>query len=213
MKTAATYLEAAPSFYCAALGYGHERLTEAATRQLRELPMYPSGMHRTVGVALELADKLAALVPIEDAHVLFSSTGSEANDVAIKLMRYRNVARGKLRRRKVISRWGGYHGGTSATAALGSGRSLHDAFALPMDDYLFVSQPNWPVGRRVDMNARFTSCPAASRGSRRGKSRFRFTHDRAPGPRHRCRRRGPCRLRQQLRLADPRPCPSRAERS
>jgi len=61
-------------------------------------------------------------------------------------MRYRNVARGEPQRRKVISRWGSYHGGTVASAALGGGRDVHDAFALPMDDFLFVSQPNWPVG-------------------------------------------------------------------
>jgi 4-aminobutyrate---pyruvate transaminase len=147
------YLEASSSFYCAALGYSDERLMHAAMRQMHELPIYPTGLHRTVDVALELADKITSLVPIEDAHVLFSSTGSEANDVAIKLMRYRNVARGEPRRRKVISRWGSYHGGTIATAALGGGRSVHDAFALPMDDYLFVSQPSWPAGRREQENA------------------------------------------------------------
>lgn len=142
------YLEAASSFYCAALGYSHERLIDATMRQMRKLAMYPTGMYRTVDVAIELADKIKALSPIADAHVLFHATGSEANDVAVKLMRYRNVARGEPQRRKVISRWGSYHGGTIATAALGGVRSVHDAFALPMDDYLLVSQPNWPVGRR-----------------------------------------------------------------
>ena len=142
------YLEAASSFYCAALGYSDERLVDAAMRQMRTLAMYPTGMYRTVDVAMQLADKIKALSPIEDAHVLFHATGSEANDVAIKLMRYRNVARNEPRRRKVISRWGSYHGGTIATAALGGVRSVHDAFALPMEDYLLVSQPNWPAGKR-----------------------------------------------------------------
>lgn len=146
------YLEAASSFYCAALGYSDERLAEAAIRQMRTLAMYPTGMYRTVDVAMQLADRLKTLSPIEDAHVLFHATGSEANDAAIKLMRYCNVARNEPGRRKVISRWGSYHGGTIATAALGGVRTVHDAFALPMDDYLLVSQPNWPAGRRDDEN-------------------------------------------------------------
>ncbi len=139
-------LEASSSFYCAALGYSDTRLVEAARRQLGQLPFYTTGMHRTVDVAMALADKLKPLVPIADARVAIYCTGSEAVDFALKFMRYRNVARGEPKRRKVISRWGSYHGGTVASAALGGGRDVHDAFALPMDDFLFVSQPNWPAG-------------------------------------------------------------------
>lgn len=139
-------LEASSSFYCAALGYSDTRLVAAARRQLDQLPFYTTGMHRTVDVALELAEKLKPLVPLRDAHVAIYSTGSEAVDFALKFMRYRNVARGEPKRRKIISRWGSYHGGTIASAALGGGRDVHDAFALPMDDFLFVSQPTWPVG-------------------------------------------------------------------
>ncbi|HEV7546713.1 MAG TPA: aminotransferase class III-fold pyridoxal phosphate-dependent enzyme, partial [Reyranella sp.] len=62
-------LEASSSFYCAALGYSDTRLVEAATRQLTQLPFYTTGMHRTVDVAMALADKLKSLVPIADAHV------------------------------------------------------------------------------------------------------------------------------------------------
>jgi 4-aminobutyrate--pyruvate transaminase len=138
-------LEASSSFYCAALGYSDPRLIEAARRQLGQLPFYTTGMHRTVDVALELAEKLKPLVPIRDSHVAIYCTGSEAVDFGLKFMRYRNVARGEPKRRKVISRWGSYHGGTIASAALGGGRDVHDAFALPMDDFLFVSQPNWPA--------------------------------------------------------------------
>ena len=111
-------LEASSSFYCAALGYSDTRLVEAATRQLAQLTFYTTGMHRTVDVAMALADKLKSLVPIADAHVAINCTGSEAVDFALKFMRYRNVARGEPQRRRFISRWGSYHGGTIASAAL-----------------------------------------------------------------------------------------------
>lgn len=139
-------LEASSSFYCAALGYSDTRLVDAARRQLEHLPFYTTGMHRTVDVAMELAEKLKALVPIRDAHVAIYCTGSEAVDFGLKFIRYRNVARREPKRRNIISRWGSYHGGTIASAALGGGRDVHDAFALPMEDFLFVSQPSWPAG-------------------------------------------------------------------
>src|SRR5260370_1505212 len=139
-------LEASSSFYCAALGYSDTRLVEATTRQLGQLPFYTTGMHRTVDVAMAFADKLKSLVPIADAHVAINCTGSEAVDFALKFMRYRNVARGEPQRRRFISRWGSYHGGTIASAALDGGRELHDAFALPVDGFLFFSHPNWPPG-------------------------------------------------------------------
>src|SRR5258708_11151948 len=139
-------LEASSSFYCAALGYSDTRLVEAATRQLTRLPFYTTGMHRTVDVAMALADKLKSLVPIADAHVAINCTGSEAVDFALKFMRYRNVAPREPQRRRFISPWGSYHGGTIASAALGGRRDLHCAFAPPIDDFLFVSQPNWPAG-------------------------------------------------------------------
>jgi 4-aminobutyrate--pyruvate transaminase len=136
------YIEASSSFYCAALGYSNERLIAAAERQMRQMPFYTSGIHRTVPVAMELADKLSQMAPMRDAHVAFGSTGSEANDFLIKFMRYRNVYRGEAERSKVISRRGGYHGGTCMTASLGGYKSLHDSFTLDMKDHIFVSQPN-----------------------------------------------------------------------
>lgn len=137
------YLDASASFYCAALGYSNERLVKAALRQMRAMPFYVSAQQRTVPPVIELAERLAALAPVPDAHVAFGATGSEANEFAMKFMRYRNAYRGEPGRRKVISRFGSYHGGTLAAAGLGGSKTLHDAFALPMDDHILVSQPDF----------------------------------------------------------------------
>ena len=139
------YIEAVSSFYCVALGYSDEELIEAATRQMRALPMYPSGAHRTVPVVLELADKLAALAPIPKARVAFATTGSEANDNLIKFMWYGNGHTGRKARRKIISRTGSYHGSTILTSGLGGSAALRDSFGLPVEDHIQVSQPAWPM--------------------------------------------------------------------
>jgi 4-aminobutyrate--pyruvate transaminase len=137
------FLDASASFYCAALGYSNERLRAAADRQMRAMPFYVSAQQRTVPAVIELAERLAAMAPIEDAHVAFGATGSEANEFALKFMRYRNAWLGRPEKRKMISRLGSYHGGTLMTAGLGGSKTLHDAFALPMEDHLLVSQPDW----------------------------------------------------------------------
>ena len=50
--------------------------------------------------------------------MLFGTSGSEANDMQIKLSWYYNNARGKRNKKKIISRWKGYHGVTVASASL-----------------------------------------------------------------------------------------------
>ncbi len=138
------YIEAVSSFYCATLGFSDEELAEAASRQLRTLPMYPSAIHRTTTPVLELAEKLAAIAPMPNARVHFSTTGSEVNDHLIKFMWYGNHFADEPLRRKMISRLGSYHGSTIATAALGGGSDLHASFALPMQESILVAHPAWP---------------------------------------------------------------------
>lgn len=139
------YLEATATFYCLSLGFGDEELIEAATDQMRRLAMYPSGMYRTSDIAFQLAERLSRAAPIPNARVMFATTGSEANDHAVKSLWFANRARGQGKRRKIISRRGSYHGSTVTTAALGGSAAQQSAYGIPTRDCLYVSQPNWPL--------------------------------------------------------------------
>ncbi len=134
------YIEAVSSFYCVGLGYSDPELVEAAIEQLRALPMYPSGAHRTVPVVMQLAEKLSALAPFPRARVTFATTGSEANDHVLKFLWFANAAAGQPQRRKIVTRKGSYHGSTVATTAMGGGARLHALFGIPTGDMLHVSQ-------------------------------------------------------------------------
>ncbi|MBW0003257.1 MAG: aminotransferase class III-fold pyridoxal phosphate-dependent enzyme [Hyphomicrobiales bacterium] len=138
------YIEAVSCFYCASLGFSDGELVEAATRQLRALPMYSSAIHRTVPAVMELSERLAALAPVKSPRIYFATTGSEANDYLIKFMWYGNGFAGQPQRRKMLSRKSSYHGSTIATAALGGGSELHESFGIPMGISLQVSHPSWP---------------------------------------------------------------------
>jgi 4-aminobutyrate---pyruvate transaminase len=161
------YIEAVSSFYCVGLGYSEPELVDAAIEQLRLLPMYPSGAHRTVPVVLELAEKLSKLAPFPKARVTFATTGSEANDHVLKFLWFANAAAGQPQRRKIVTRKGSYHGSTVATTAMGGGPRLHALFGIPTGDMLHVSQtvplPNETEAETCDrLVAEFVACIEAA---------------------------------------------------
>lgn len=139
------YIEATASFYVAALGYQNEELIDAIERQYRQLPFFVSALHRTSTASIELAERLVELAPVDDAHIVFGSTGSEANDFLIKMLRFGAVARDEPQRQTVIGRYGSYHGATLATASLTGGH--HEEFGLPIEGFRHVAQPDYHGAR------------------------------------------------------------------
>ena len=67
------------------IGYGHPRLIGALKRQLDELPFSPRRF--TNETAIALARKLADITPGDLGKVLFSPSGSDAIDMALKVAR------------------------------------------------------------------------------------------------------------------------------
>jgi adenosylmethionine-8-amino-7-oxononanoate aminotransferase len=59
---------------------------------------------------IELSEKLKEIAPCPTSKVLFGTSGSEANDMQMKLTWYYNNARGKPEKKKFISRMRGYQG-------------------------------------------------------------------------------------------------------
>jgi adenosylmethionine-8-amino-7-oxononanoate aminotransferase len=132
-QTGKRYLEGMAGLWCTALGYGNEEIIEVATRQMRELSFSHMFGGKTHPAAIELADKLAAMVPIDNAQVFLGNSGSDANDTLIKLIRYYAAATGQPQRTKIIAREKGYHGVTVASASLTGLEANHTHFQLPFD--------------------------------------------------------------------------------
>jgi 4-aminobutyrate--pyruvate transaminase len=135
------YIEATSSFYVTALGYQNDELIDAIEKQYRELPFFVSALNRTSKSSLDLAERLVDILPVDNAHILFASTGSEAIDFLIKMLRFGAVARGVPQRRTIIGRHGSYHGGTLASASLTGGH--HEDFGLPIEGFRHVAQPDF----------------------------------------------------------------------
>ena len=93
------------------IGYGHPRLKEAIRRQMDELPFAPRRFANEPAVAL--AKKLAGIAPGGLSKVLFTTGGSDANEVALK------IARAATGRFKTISFWDSFHGAGFGAASVG----------------------------------------------------------------------------------------------
>jgi putrescine aminotransferase len=104
------YLDGTASLWCVNVGHGRTEIVEAAMAQMRELATY-----QTFGVfanrpALTLAERLAALAPLDDPRIFLVSGGGDAIDTAAKLARRYFAQVGQPERTHLISRTQGYHG-------------------------------------------------------------------------------------------------------
>ena len=125
-------LDSGAGLWCSSLGFKSERLAKVAYEAMRNMGyfhMFRGASHQAV---IELSDKLIALAPVPMSKVLYQSSGSEANDGALKLVWYHWNAEGKSGKRKIISRKGSYHGSTCATISLTGKPEYHKGFGPPL---------------------------------------------------------------------------------
>ncbi len=114
------YLDGLGGMWCVNVGYGRNELAEAMADQARQLAYANPFVDMTTAPAAELAAKLAELAPGNLNHVAFSTSGSCANDTAIRLAHFYHARRGEPSRKYIISRHNSYHGSTYLTISIGN---------------------------------------------------------------------------------------------
>jgi putrescine aminotransferase len=134
-------LDAMAGLWCVQVGYGRAELAEAAREQMLELPYYNTFFRTAAPPTVRLAAKVAGLMEPPLNHVFFNSSGSEAIDTLIRLIRYYWQQRGQPRRSIIISRLNGYHGSTIAGVSLGGMKAMHDQGGPWLPDLEHVMQP------------------------------------------------------------------------
>ncbi len=137
------YIEGLAGLWCTSLGFGENRLVEAAARQMKELPFYHVFASKTHHPAIELAERLLALVPVPMSKAFFANSGSEANDSVVKIVWYYNNALGRPEKKKIISRLKGYHGVTVAAASMTGLPANHMDFDLPIANITHADCPHY----------------------------------------------------------------------
>ncbi|MCR9147433.1 MAG: aspartate aminotransferase family protein [Rhodobacteraceae bacterium] len=143
-------LDAFAGLYCVNVGYGRPEIAEAIADQARELAYY----HAYVGHGTEASITLAKMVldraPDHMSKVYFGLSGSDANETNVKLIWYYNNILGRPEKKKIISRWRGYHGSGLMTGSLTGLDLFHKKFDLPLAQVLHTEAPYYY--RREDTN-------------------------------------------------------------
>lgn len=121
------FFDAISSWWACNLGHGHPRLIRAVQDQAGALQHSMLGglTHRG---AIELAERLCALMPTPDRRVMFASDGSCAIEAALKLaVQYQNNI-GRPERRRFAAMASGYHGDTIGAMSAGYVPSFHEPY-------------------------------------------------------------------------------------
>jgi 4-aminobutyrate--pyruvate transaminase len=151
------YIEGLAGLWSVAVGFGEDRLVKAAAEQMAKLPFYHSFSHKSHPSATKLAERLVNLAPgMSKAH--FTSSGSEANDLTVKMIWYYNNALGRPEKKKIIARMKGYHGVTIVSGSLTGLPNFHREFDLPLPFVRHVSCPNfWRFGQPGETEEAFAT--------------------------------------------------------
>ncbi|MBO9464278.1 aspartate aminotransferase family protein [Tropicibacter sp. R15_0] len=135
-------LDAMAGLWCVNIGYGREELSQAAARQMSDLPYYNTFFQTSHVPAIALSAKLAELAPGDLNHVFFAGSGSEANDTNLRMVRTYWQAKGQPERNVIIGRWNGYHGSTVGAMSLGGMKGMHAQGGI-VEGIEHIDQPNW----------------------------------------------------------------------
>ncbi|MCK9989476.1 MAG: adenosylmethionine--8-amino-7-oxononanoate transaminase [Rugosibacter sp.] len=129
------------SWWTACHGYNHPHIRQAVAGQLNVMPhvMFGGLVHEP---AAKLAQRLAALLPGDLAHVFFTDSGSVAVEVALKMARQYWMNKGEPSRQRIIHFRHSYHGDTFATMAVcDPEEGMHAQFSASMPQEIMAELP------------------------------------------------------------------------
>lgn len=137
-------LDATASLWHANVGHGRERIARAAYEQMKTLETYHVFGRFANEPALDLADRLADIGPIDGGRVMLTSGGSDSIELACKLARRHWQLEGKPAKTTIVSRETAYHGlhgyGTSIAGleynreGYGSQSLIPETLRIPAND-------------------------------------------------------------------------------
>jgi L-2,4-diaminobutyrate transaminase len=143
-------LDAFAGLYCVNVGYGRTEIADAIAAQAHELAYYHSYVGHGTEASITLSRMIAERAPKGMNHVYYGMSGSDANETNIKLVWYYNNVLGRPKKKKIISRWRGYHGSGLVTGSLTGLELFHKKFDLPLEQVVHTEAPYY--FRREDRN-------------------------------------------------------------
>lgn len=121
------YLDAISSLWVTTLGHCVPELDDAVREQLGRVA-HSTMLGNGNRIAIEFAEALMRVVPVDDGHVLFASDGAAAVEQALKIAFQYWTNQGERRRSKYLAFGDAYHGDTIGGLSLGAGGFGTDVF-------------------------------------------------------------------------------------
>ncbi|MEO1703678.1 MAG: aspartate aminotransferase family protein [Pseudomonadota bacterium] len=145
-------LDAFAGLYCVNVGYGRQEIAEAIAKQAKELAYYHAYVGHGTEASITLAKMILDRAPDHMSKVYFGLGGSDANETNIKLVWYYNNILGRPEKKKIISRWRGYHGSGLMTGSLTGLELFHKKFDLPLAQIIHTEAPYYLRRPETDMS-------------------------------------------------------------
>jgi len=144
-------IDAFAGIYCNHVGYGRREIADAIHEEALKLAYYHSFRGYSNEPAIRLGQRVLAMAPQSEnkgannrmQRIQFGLTGSDANETQLKIVWYYNNVLGRTEKKKIISRWRGYHGSTVMAGSLTGLDNHHRAFDLPQGPVLHTITPHF----------------------------------------------------------------------
>lgn len=146
------YLDGVSSLWCNVHGHRHPAIDDAIRRQLDRIA-HTTMLGLTHPAAVELAERLCAIVPRGLTRVFYSDAGATATEIALKIAFQYWQLRGEKRRTRFASLVEGYHGDTLGAVSVGYSETFHRFFAPLLFDVERLPPPHlfrWRDGLDAD---------------------------------------------------------------
>jgi putrescine aminotransferase len=132
------YLDATAGLWYCMAGYGRDEIADAASEQMRRLAAYSTYTDFTTRSTTKVAERIAALSPLEDAVVFLTSGGGESIETAAKLARRYFSLTGQPQRTVLVSRERAYHGMGAFGTSLAGHEIFREGISPPVPDVVHV---------------------------------------------------------------------------
>ena len=148
------YLDFSSQLMCSNLGHTNKRIADAVYQQMNTLEYIQPGYVNEVRAKVAL--ELKSVLPNNLAKYFFGSSGTDANEAAIKIIRLFHKKDGKV---KIISNYNSYHGSTMGSVSLTGDFRRMAVDSVYSSSHIVHGPP--PYCYRCPLNLKYPECNLA----------------------------------------------------
>jgi adenosylmethionine-8-amino-7-oxononanoate aminotransferase len=134
------YLDGAGGIFVVNIGHGVREVVQAMAAQAGRVAFAHTSVF-TSEAELAFAQKLVDLAPAGFTKAWICTSGSAANETALKLAREYQLLKGEPKRTKIIARWNSYHGSSLGALSMTGQPRRREPYLPYMQDFPHIEPP------------------------------------------------------------------------